>query len=99
MPRSSRHFGPAARESWWLGLRDAEEEHYQTEGGDFGPDEIGYRRGFEAALHPTRRGRTYEECVVELKATYPDSATDKAFNRGFRRGQDYHKRLRESYRN
>ena len=41
----------AARESWWLSLRDAEEAHYQTTGGNFQTDEANYRRGFEAALN------------------------------------------------
>jgi hypothetical protein len=87
----------AARESWWIGLRDAEEEHYTAAHGDFAPDEVSYRRGFEAALHPQRRGRTFQECVSELNQTYADEANDKAFHRGFLRGQDYHKRVRESY--
>lgn len=86
----------AARESWWLGLRDAEEEHYVTSGGDFNADEVSYRRGFEAALNPTRRGRTYEECVTELNESYRDRGTEKAFRLGFQRGQDYHRRVREN---
>ncbi len=88
----------AARESWWLGLRDAEEEHYQTDGGDFGSDEVSYRRGFEAALNPKMRGRSYEETAPELNETYSEAGTDKAFRRGYQRGQDYHKRVRESYK-
>jgi hypothetical protein len=88
----------AARESWWLGLRDAEEEHYQTDGGDFRSDEVSYRRGFEAALNPERRGRSYEEIASELNKTYREAASDKAFRRGYQRGQDYHKTIRESYK-
>lgn len=88
----------AARESWWLGLRDAEEEHYMTDGGDFRSDEVSYRRGFEAALNPKRRGRSYEETASELNETYREAAADKAFRRGYQRGQDYHKRVRESYK-
>jgi hypothetical protein len=88
----------AARESWWIGLRDAEEEHYQSTYGEFGRDEVSYRRGFEAALNPQRRGRTFQECASELNATYPDSENDKAFHRGFLRGQDYHKKVRESHK-
>lgn len=86
----------AARESWWLGLRDVEEEHYQTQGGDFRSDEVSYRRGFEAALHPKRRGRSYEECASELKEAHRETSTDTAFHLGFQRGQHYHKRVRES---
>lgn len=88
----------AARDNWWMGLRDAEEESYQTEGGDFRSDEISYRRGFEAALNPKRRGRSYEESASELKQAYHEIASDKAFRRGYQRGQDYHKTLRESYK-
>jgi hypothetical protein len=88
----------AARESWWLGLRDIEEEHYRAEGGDFRSDEVSYRRGFEAALDPKRRGRSYEQIVSELSETYREAATDKAFRRGYQRGQDYHERVRESYK-
>jgi len=88
----------AARESWWMGLRDVEEEHYRADGGDFSSDELSYRHGFEAALHPKRRGRSYEQCTSELHQTYRVEATDKAFRRGFERGQDYHKKVRESYK-
>jgi hypothetical protein len=88
----------AARESWWLGLREVEEQHYRTDGGDFRADEVSYRRGFEAALHPKRRGRSYQECASELSEAYRDSAADKAFHRGFQRGQDYHRKVKESYK-
>src|SRR6185436_9287249 len=33
----------AAREQWWIGLRDAEQEHYQSAGGNFNVDEAAYR--------------------------------------------------------
>jgi hypothetical protein len=88
----------AARESWWLGLRDVEAEHYQTVGGDFRAAEVNYRRGFEAALNPKRRGRSYEETVSEMTETYREKATDKAFRLGYERGQDYHKSVRENYK-
>lgn len=86
----------AARESWWLGLRDAEEEHHQANGGDFRTDEVSYRRGFEAALSPRRRGRSYNETASELNATYGEAATEEAFRRGYQRGQEYHSRVREN---
>ena len=86
----------AARESWWLGLRDAEEEHYQTQGGDFQHAEVSYRRGFEAALNPKRRGKSYEETASELKEAYRESGTDDAFRRGYERSQHYQKAIKES---
>jgi hypothetical protein len=75
----------AARESWWLSLRDAEEAHYQTSGGDFQTDETSYRHGFEAALN--KQGET---------AHAADS--DEAFRRGYERGEAYCKTLQERYR-
>lgn len=87
-----------ARENWWLGLRDLEQEHYQTGGGDFSTDEVSYRRGFEAALSLKRRGRSYQEIASELEETYPDASPDEAFRRGYQRGQHYHKSVKESYK-
>ena len=39
----------AARDNWWVGLRDAEEAEYTVDGGDFSVDEPTYRRGFGSA--------------------------------------------------
>lgn len=75
----------AARESWWLSLRDAEAAHYQTSGADFQKDEANYRRGFEAAL--TNQGEASHA---------PD--WDEAFRRGYSRGQTYRDSVREKYR-
>ena len=53
-----------AREQWWVGLRDAEKEHYSQQGQDFARDEKEYRLGFEAALHLPTRGSAYEQAKV-----------------------------------
>jgi hypothetical protein len=83
----------AARENWWLGLRDAEEEHYKASGKDFNTDEVSYRRGFQAALSTKCRGRDYKEVAPELKQFYEESGTDEAFQRGYERGSKYQQRL------
>jgi hypothetical protein len=88
----------AARQSWWLGLRDAEEEHYHGQSGDFGPDEVSYRRGFEAALNPKRRGRPYEEAEAELRENYQEAAESAGFQHGYTRGQAYQQSQREKYK-
>jgi hypothetical protein len=88
----------AAREDWWLGLRDVEEEHYRTLGGDFSSDELAYRRGFEAALHPKRRGRSYDECRSELSASARDAGSEDAYRQGFNRGQEYLNNLKATTR-
>lgn len=79
----------AARDQWWIGLRDAEQEHYASQGGNFNVDEAAYRLGFEAALHPDRRGRTYETTIDSLRARYADSSALEAFRHGYERGQAF----------
>src|SRR5687768_15837676 len=44
------------REQWWAELRDDERSYYHHDGRDFDRDEPKYRQGFQAALHPRRRG-------------------------------------------
>jgi hypothetical protein len=79
----------AAREQWWLGLRDAEAAQYVATGGDFVRDEARYRRGFEAALGVARDGRAYADAIDELRARYPDIYDDESFRQGFARGRAY----------
>ncbi len=79
----------AAREDWWLGLRDAEAEHYQTTGKQFETDELSYRRGFETALR--NRG-------ADLSKVAPGEMSDDAFRHGYERGCSYHRSVRENYK-
>lgn len=79
----------AAREKWWLGLRPAEEETYRAEGRDFHTDEQVYRLGFEAALLPQNRGRSYEEAAPDLRRRCANCHGTEAFRRGYERGQAY----------
>jgi hypothetical protein len=68
----------AARERWWLGLRDAEAEVYTAQGGDFTKDEAMYRRGFEAALHAAVDGKPYNEAVGHLRVRDADVCDTQA---------------------
>src|SRR5215813_5692789 len=79
----------AAREEWWIGLRDAESEHYAKQGGDFNVDEARYRLGFESALHPDCRGQSCEDAAAGLKERHGDDAEVEAFRQGYVRGQRY----------
>jgi len=81
----------AARETWWLGLRDAEEAEYT--GGDFKQDEPDYRRGFEAALHPRSRGHRFDDDLERLRECYGEACERQPFRRGYERGQSYQRRL------
>lgn len=86
----------AARESWWVGLRDAEAEQYTGQGRDFKTDENYYRRGFEAALHPRSRNVAYDEATTSLREKYADACEHDAFRRGYDRGQAHLRGMRES---
>lgn len=88
----------AARERWWIGLRTVEAADYAAAGRDFGPDEVAYRRGFEAALDPETRDRRVEDVVEYLRGRDPERVDHAAYRRGFERGQAYRRRLEEETR-
>jgi hypothetical protein len=85
----------AARDQWWIGLRDAEAAHYASQGGDFNVDEATYRLGFEAALHPERRGKTYDESAAGLRKRYEENCESGAFRGGYDRGQAYQRAIED----
>jgi hypothetical protein len=84
-----------ARDMWWVGLRDAEKETYQTHGRNFAEDERYFRCGFEAAQHSANRGKSYEECRARLGDRYPGAHEREPFQRGFQRGRAYFDALRK----
>jgi hypothetical protein len=79
----------AARKDWWLGLRDAQAEHYRSLGRNFEQDQDVYRAGFEAALHRECQGKTVDEVNDCLKWWHPEVWDTEAFRRGYERGQAY----------
>jgi hypothetical protein len=86
----------AARETWWLGLRDAEAEHLKLKGGDFTQDEVSYRRGFEAALHPQSRGKSFSERQAYLSHAFGEVSSTESFRHGYDRGQAYQQKVTET---
>ena len=80
-----------ARERWWVGLRGAEQESYTGGQTAFDRDEILFRGGFEAALAPNVRGRSWEEALPELRVRHADACDAPAFRHGWERGQDYYR--------
>jgi hypothetical protein len=88
----------AAEENWWLGLRDAEATHYEETGGEFQRDEVSYRSGFKAALHPTRRGKSYADNQQDLNNAYGNDSKSDAFRHGYERGQAYQGNVTEIYK-
>lgn len=85
----------AAREGWWLGLREAEEQDYQQAHHSFKQDEVVYRQGFQAALHPSLRYQTYDDAVAQINS---ERRAEPAFRAGFERGQDYQRSMDTRYR-
>jgi hypothetical protein len=79
------------RENWWNELRDGERAHYQ----DFDRYEESYRRGYEAALHPQRRGKAYTDVEQDLRTAYDDTELDTAFRSGYERGLAHHSKVSE----
>jgi hypothetical protein len=91
----------AAREKWWIGLRDVEKEHYTGPGRDFQRDEIFFRLGFQAALQTRTRGKEFDqvanemaEDLEELKQRCPGTDVEEPFRRGYERGRAYYESLR-----
>jgi hypothetical protein len=87
----------AARQDWWVGLRDIEREHYEQGGGQFGRDEGEYRRGFEAAL--ANRGRPLEQGSAEWRDRYAAKSEQPSFRAGYERGCAHCRDLQEQERN
>ncbi|HEY7543177.1 MAG TPA: hypothetical protein VIF11_23765 [Methylomirabilota bacterium] len=83
----------AARERWWIGLRDSEAFEYRADGHDFQRDEAIYREGFEAAMSSPKRDRAERDTEEELKSQHPATYRETAFRRGYDRGRAYARRL------
>jgi len=71
------------RENWWQELREGERAHY---GEDFDRHEESYRRGYQAALHPARRGKAYSDVEDDLATAYAGTVLDRPFQDGYERG-------------
>jgi hypothetical protein len=90
----------AAREQWWIGLRSAEKNHYESSGRKFSEDEKFYRLGFESALHARTRCMEFDQVSAEMDAAledvqrqYPGEQVEEAFTRGYQRGRDHYQQL------
>src|SRR5207247_6402732 len=72
----------AARDPWWIGLRDVERQRYTGGAVAFDAAEPSFRHGFEAALRVGFRGRSYGEAQAELRELYPDLYANETFHEG-----------------
>ena len=85
----------AAREQWWIGLRDAEAVAYSRPE-HFTSEENTFRSGFAAALEPPVRGRSFDEAAEYLSKNYPDAYRKESFRQGFERGRHYYEKLSQA---
>lgn len=81
------------RENWWQELREGERAHYTRDDRNFDQDETSYRRGYEAALHPKRRGKAYSDVEDELRTAYANTVLDRPFQDGYERGSGHRTRV------
>jgi hypothetical protein len=88
----------AAREQWWVGLRDAAAARYPADGSSRDDAREGgiFRRGFEVAQLPAARGKTYDEARDYLRTRYPEDFEEDRFRAGYESGFAYRQRLRGS---
>lgn len=84
----------AARENWWLGLRETEQQEYERTQASFTEDEYYYRQGFEAALHPKMRPVPYNDAVNQLEG---ELRARPAYLAGYQRGQAYQQKMETKY--
>jgi hypothetical protein len=89
MERNKAESVDAAREKWWIGLRDNEAREYSRGEGDLSMQERIYRAGFEAALSPALRNKSFSEAENRLRDKFPDLTGNEIFRRGFERGRQY----------
>jgi hypothetical protein len=90
----------AARDQWWIGLREAEREHYSAFSKNLTENEKFYRLGFESALHARSRCKEYDQVlsemtaqIEELELEYPGAEVAEPFRKGYERGRDYYQQL------
>ena len=87
----------AARDRWWIGIRDAEAERYCTESAEESAErEKIFRAGFEAALRPDMRNKPLNKARTRLRQQYPGMCEREVFQRGYERGRRH---LRSVQRN
>jgi hypothetical protein len=79
----------AARDAWWIGLREHEAAVYTAEGHDFAREEAQFRRGFQAALSFGREVPPHGEVTARLATYCPDVYDSDAFKRGYERGRQW----------
>ena len=93
MERNGAESLDAAREKWWIGLRDSDGADYDAP--QEARNEPLYRSGFQAALEPDLRGKPLQDARSILKERFPLIYQEEWFQRGYARAQEYYSNLRK----
>src|SRR5581483_8010172 len=79
----------AARDQWWIGLREKEATGYTTPGRNFSEDEQFFRMGFQSAMHARTRCLEFDQVSAEMDAAladvkrkFPSADVEEPFLRG-----------------
>jgi hypothetical protein len=87
----------AAREKWWIGIRDGEADRYRgTAEQQSAAREKIFRAGFEAALQPDMRNKPLNKAAARLRKQHPDICDDEIFRRGYERGRRHLRTLQRN---
>ena len=79
----------AARHAWWVGIRDTEKAHYESESADFESVEDIYRQGFLAGMRPDFSGTSLDQARPALERQLgADVCRHAAFRAGYARGAE-----------
>ena len=82
-----------AREEWWTEFCKREERAVATGDAPHDVDDYVFRLGFEVALHPSRRGMTFEDAREGFRETHPEACDVESFRRGYTRGEAHQEAL------
>jgi len=91
MERNGAESLDAAREKWWIGLRDTGVANYDAP--QEARNEPLYRSGFQSALEPDLRGKPIQDASSILKERFPLIYQEEGFQRGYARAQEYYSNL------
>src|SRR4029434_4090161 len=91
MERNGAESLDAAREKWWIGLRDTGAADYDAP--QEARNEPLYRSGFQSALEPDLRGKPIQDASSILEERFPLIYQEEGFQRGYARGQEYYSNL------
>ena len=85
-----------ATEDWWAEICEKEKLATATGDAPHTVDDYLFRLGFEASLHPVRRGVPFDDAREALNATHPEACETESFRKGYERGRAHQQAFDDS---